>query len=105
MDFAIALDASTAASGDTTFTVSNLGPSEHEFVVFKTDLAPTDLPLNSEGVVDEEGPGVTHVDEIPGIGTGCTSALMLDLDSGKYVFICNLPGHYAAGMTVGFTVS
>ncbi len=104
-DFAISLDTSSAAAGSTSFTVSNDGPSEHEFVVFKTDLAPSDLPLDADGNVDEEGAGVTHVDEIEGIGTGCTSSLTVDLAAGNYVLICNLPGHYQAGMNVGYTAS
>ncbi len=104
-DFKISLDATSAPAGSTTFTVSNQGPSEHEFLVFKTDLAPTDLPLNSEGNVDEEGAGVTRVDGIGGIGTGCTSALSLNMDAGNYVLICNNPGHYQAGMRVAFTAS
>ena len=29
----------------------------------------------------------------------------MTLDAGNYVFICNLPGHYAQGMHTSFTAS
>ena len=29
----------------------------------------------------------------------------MTLDAGSYVFICNLPGHYAQGMHTSFTAS
>ena len=103
-DFAIALDPADAKTGSISFEVNNEGPSTHEFVVFATDLAPDALPVGSDGNVDEEGDGVTHIDEIEDIGSGCQAALTLDLDAGNYVLICNLPGHYAAGMHAAFTV-
>ena len=42
--FAIALDQSTVTAGAVEFSITDNGPSEHEFVVFKTDLAPEGLP-------------------------------------------------------------
>jgi uncharacterized cupredoxin-like copper-binding protein len=103
-DFTIELDTDSVKSGSTTFTVDNAGPSVHEFVVFQTDLSPDALPQGETGDVDEEGEGVTHLDEIEDIGVGCTATLSLDLDAGSYVVICNLPGHYAAGMHAPLTV-
>jgi uncharacterized cupredoxin-like copper-binding protein len=103
-DFSIALDASSTSAGKVDFIVTNDGPSVHEFVVFKTDLAPDKLPLKS-GAVDESGAGVTHIDEIEGINPNTTQKLEVDLQAGKYVLICNLPGHYQSGMHVGLTVS
>jgi uncharacterized cupredoxin-like copper-binding protein len=104
-DFAIAVDASTVDAGTIAFSIRNEGPSPHEFVIFKTDLAPDQLPLNDDGTVDEEGEGVEHIDEVEDIAPGSTEPLEVDLDAGSYVFICNLPGHYTSGMNVGFTVS
>jgi len=104
-DFAIAVSPSTGASGSLSFDIHNDGPSTHEFVIFQTDLAPDELPTNDDGTVDEEGDGVTHVDEVEDIAPSTDSTLDVDLDPGNYVFICNLPGHYQAGMHVAFTVS
>ena len=103
-DFSITLDSEEVASGETTFDIMNEGPSVHEFVVFKTVLAPDALPTDADGAVDEEGKGVTHLGEVEDVQVGATAQLALDLEPGKYVVICNLPGHYAAGMYAGLTV-
>ena len=106
-DFKIALDSTSASSGDVTFNVVNNGPSVHEFVVFKTDLAEDSLPTKKENgavIVDEEGSGLTVIDEIEDIAEGDTQDLTVDLDAGKYVLICNLPTHYQLGMHAAFAV-
>lgn len=103
-DFAIALDPSTTSSGQVDFEITNEGPSVHEFVVFKTKLAPDALPLNEDGDVDEEGKGVEHIDEVEDIAAGSTQSLDVSLDPGAYVVICNLPGHYKLGMHAPLTV-
>jgi uncharacterized cupredoxin-like copper-binding protein len=104
-DFAVAVSPSSAQSGDITFNINNEGPSTHEFVIFKTDLAPDALPTNDDGTVDEEGKGVEHIDEVEDIASGSEATLDVNLEPGSYVFICNLPGHYQAGMHTAFTVS
>lgn len=44
-EFKIVLGASSVPAGSVTFEVTNKGALEHEFVVFKTDLAADKLPL------------------------------------------------------------
>ena len=105
VDFSITLDESSAAAGDLTFDVTNDAEQTHEFVIFKTDLAEDALPTDDEGNVDEEGEGVELIDEIEDIEAGSTQSLTVTLDAGSYVFICNLPGHYAQGMHTSFTAS
>jgi uncharacterized cupredoxin-like copper-binding protein len=105
VDFSITLDESSAAAGELTFDVTNDAEQTHEFVIFKTDLAEDALPTDDEGNVDEEGEGVELVDEIEDIEAGSTQSLTVTLDAGTYVFICNLPGHYAQGMHTTFTAS
>lgn len=96
---------STIQSGQVTFHVTNSDSSDtHEFVIFKTDLAPGKLPLDSTGNVDESAPALTHIDEIPDMAPGAVKDLTVTLQPGNYVAICNLPGHYQAGMYTGFTV-
>src|SRR3954466_9858386 len=104
-DFAITLDTSTTSAGSVTFDIANQGPSTHEFVVFKTDLAPDALPTSSDGTVDEKGKGVEHIDEVEDIAAGSNETLTTNLDAGSYVVICNLPGHYQQGMHAALTVS
>jgi uncharacterized cupredoxin-like copper-binding protein len=112
-EFAVVPGSDSAPAGEVTFNVTNEGPNDpHEFVVFRTDLAPDALPTNEDGSVDEEGEGVTLIDEIEDIAVGDTPTLTVSLDAGSYVFICNiveeeegaLESHYQEGMRVGFTV-
>jgi len=104
-DFKVEPAEASAAAGELTFDVTNDAEQTHEFVIFKTDLAPDALPVGDDGDVDEEGEGVEHIDEIEDITGGSTQSLTVTLDAGNYVFICNLPGHYAQGMHAPFTVS
>jgi uncharacterized cupredoxin-like copper-binding protein len=104
-DFKIRLDRTSAPAGKVSFDVENKGPSTHEFVVFKTDLAPDALPTDANGEVDEHGKGVETVDEIEDIEKGATPSLDVDLEAGTYVVICNLPAHYRQGMRAGFTAT
>lgn len=104
-DFTITPEESSAAAGELTFDVSNDAEQIHEFVIFKTDLAADALPTDDEGLVDESGEGVELMDEIEDIEAGSTQSLTVTLDAANYVFICNLPGHYAQGMHTSFTVS
>ena len=112
-EFAVIPASSSAPAGDVTFDVTNEGPDDtHEFVVFKTDLAPDALPTAADGSVDEEGEGVELIDEIEDIAVGDTPTLTVSLDAGSYVFICNIVeeeggetiAHYQQGMRVAFTV-
>jgi len=110
-EFAIAAAPASAAAGSVTFDVNNVGPNDvHEFVVIKTDLGPTELPVDDKGVVDEEGAGIEPVDEIEDIAVGDTPSLTVDLEAGSYVLICNIysedeqEAHYSEGMRIGFTV-
>jgi uncharacterized cupredoxin-like copper-binding protein len=112
-EFAVIPAESSAPAGDVTFDVTNEGPDDvHEFVVFKTDLAPDALPTAVDGSVDEEGEGIELIDEIEDIAVGDTPTLTVTLDAGSYVFICNIVeeedgetiAHYQQGMRVAFTV-
>jgi uncharacterized cupredoxin-like copper-binding protein len=108
-DFQIDLAETSATAGEVTFNIQNDGPSAHEFVVFKTDLAPDALPMTEDedgiAIVDEEGAGIELVDEAEDIAPDSSTDLTVTLDAGSYVIICNVPDHYQQGMHVGFTTS
>jgi len=113
-EFAVSADPASVPAGSVTFDVTNDGPEDvHEFVVIKTDLAPTDLPTDEDGAVLEDGEGMEVVDEIEDIPVGESQTLTVDLEAGAYALICNivqeeddgtLEAHYAEGMRTGFTV-
>lgn len=103
-DFEIELDSDSAPAGKVTFKVGNKGPSVHEFVVFQTDLADGDLPVDDNGDVAESDE-FAPVDEIEDIAVDANPKLAVDLDAGNYVLICNVAGHYRQGMHTAFTVN
>jgi hypothetical protein len=113
-EFAVRPEQDSAPAGNVTFHVGNVGPEDtHEFVVFKTDLAPDALPTAPDGSVDETGEGVGLMGEIEDIAVGDTpQTLSVSLDAGSDVFICNIVEeegqntivHYQQGMRTGFTV-
>lgn len=113
-EFAVVPAESEVSAGSVEFVVTNEGPEDpHEFVVFKTDLAPDALPTAEDGSVEEEGEGVELIGEIEEFPVGETETITFDLDAGNYVFICNLveeeegglESHYQEGMRVAFTVT
>ncbi len=106
--YKITLSKNTANAGDIVFHVHNDATDlKHEFVIFKTDLPADQLPLNSEGAVDENGAGITHIDEVE-VEPGEEADLPVNLEAGNYVLICNINDnneqHYQHGMYVSFTV-
>lgn len=74
-------------------------------VIIKTDTDAKSLPKKSDGTVDESAAG-TKVDEIEDSdrGVGKSKSEDFNLAAGKYVIICNLPAHYAGGMSTNLTV-
>jgi uncharacterized cupredoxin-like copper-binding protein len=111
-EWAVLPDSESVPAGAVTFEVTNDGPEDvHEFVVIRTDLAPTELPTDETGAVDESGEGIEVIDEIEDIPVGETQELTADLEAGSYVLICNIysedeqEAHYAMGMSVAFSVT
>jgi len=100
-DTKITVNVPTIKAGKIKIGVRNLGTMEHSFEVLKTDLPPDKLPVDGASAkAKEDG----KVGEIPSIPAGKSAAVTLDLTPGKYVFICNIAGHYQIGMHTGFTV-
>ncbi|SRR6266566_1224661 len=100
-DSKITVNVPSVKAGKIKIGVRNLGTMEHSFVVLKTDLAPDKLPVDGASAkAKEDG----KVGEIPSIPAGKSDAVTVDLVPGKYVFICNIAGHYQLGMHTGFTV-
>jgi uncharacterized cupredoxin-like copper-binding protein len=96
---------SSLKAGTVTFHVANIDTAvTHEFVIFKTDLSPDKLPLNSDGTVNEQGQGLTHIDEVSDLAPGASQDLTPTLQPGNYIALCNLPGYFKAGMYTVFTV-
>ncbi len=86
----------TVPARPVTFEIHNEGQSVHELAVIRTELPADDLPQKG-GAVDEAAAG-----ELLGrteyLASGAADVLTLDLEPGRYVLICNIPGHYQQGM-------
>jgi uncharacterized cupredoxin-like copper-binding protein len=87
------------ARGRLEITATNKGKTPHELVLLKTDANPSKLPKRGDGVSVKKSVG-----EIPALVPGESAAHTFDLKPGKYVMVCNVPGHYDAGMYGTLTV-
>jgi uncharacterized cupredoxin-like copper-binding protein len=99
VDFKVQPTASVGAAGRITFRVRNSGNTTHEMVVLRTNSPASSLPLK-DGRADESG----NVGETGDLKVGATKAISLNLRSGHYALVCNLPGHYNLGQRTDFTV-
>jgi uncharacterized cupredoxin-like copper-binding protein len=100
---AIQLDANHVKAGTVTFEVSNAPDTglTHEFVVLKTDLAADKLPVKNGQVSESQ---FKKMGEVEDIDPGKNKRLTLKLAPGRYVLICNTPGHYAMGLHTSLLV-
>jgi uncharacterized cupredoxin-like copper-binding protein len=93
----------TVASGKVTFTVTNIGAIQHEFVIVSGD--PTGTKGDEPGRVSEANHiGGAEGPEIGNINPGGTKTLSANFAPGTYTVMCNLPGHYASGMVFHLVV-
>lgn len=91
----------SAPAGTVEFMIRNGGTTIHEFEIFESPQTDIELPIVSN-IADTAD--LTLVDEVEDIPPGATVRLAVPLSPGRYLLICNLPGHYAAGMHVEFQV-
>jgi len=103
-EWAVQTTSGRAYEGDVTFAVTNFGTVQHEFLVVKTDIEPGEIPLGEDNRFDEDAEGIEVVDEIAEFEVNTTGLLKVKLDAGKYQLLCNIAGHYAAGMFTAFEV-
>jgi uncharacterized cupredoxin-like copper-binding protein len=85
----------SVAAGKVTFQVRNTGKLVHEMIVARA-------PVKLQGSRASEK---TSVGEVSELQPGTSGRVKLTLKPGNYVFFCNVPGHYAAGQHIAFTVT
>jgi uncharacterized cupredoxin-like copper-binding protein len=103
-EWKVSVAPNTATAGEVKFTIENVGTIGHEFLVVKTDILDGKITLDGDHF-SEPSPGLEVMDEIGEFPAGTTELLVLSLEAGNYQLVCNLPGHYAAGMHTTFVVS
>jgi hypothetical protein len=95
-DFRISLP-KRLSPGEQVLAVHNNGPERHELIVVRVKHG--ELPMRRDGVtVDEQAVKRSEVGALePGL-PGAARQLRVDLRPGRYVFFCNMFGHYLGGM-------
>jgi uncharacterized cupredoxin-like copper-binding protein len=97
--------------GTVSFRVGNIGTLVHELVVLPLSSGAnvgqrqvgSDKRVNETASVGEAS-NTCGVGAGDGIGPGAVSWVTLNLRAGDYELVCNLAGHYAAGMYTGLRV-
>jgi uncharacterized cupredoxin-like copper-binding protein len=103
-DFQVERDVAIVPAGPVSLRIRNQGPTSHELIVVRSDLAPDKLPLQSDGLtVNEDARGVKLLEEAEGLDIDDRRTMVLDLTPGNYVMYCNLEGHYLGGMYAALT--
>lgn len=108
----LSADRSTVPGGRVTFVATNTGSVSHELVVLPLrhgQIVGT-RRVGNDGKIDEDG-SLGEASKSCGRGTGegvapgASGWTTLHLPAGRYELVCNLPGHYAAGMYTQLTVT
>jgi uncharacterized cupredoxin-like copper-binding protein len=108
----LSADHATVPHGTVSFLATNGGSINHEMVILPlpdNQIAATrrvggDAKIDEKGSLGEasatcgEGAG-------QGIAPGASGWVTITLAPGRYELLCNLPGHYAAGMYTQLTVT
>jgi uncharacterized cupredoxin-like copper-binding protein len=88
---------STVKAGDLVLHIHNEGPDQHELIV--APLHGTTLPMRTDGfTIDEESIERSEPGSLPPGRAGAERTLTVHLAPGRYVFFCNMAGHYLGGM-------
>jgi uncharacterized cupredoxin-like copper-binding protein len=104
-EYRVEVPATTISPGLKTLRISNFGTVPHELLVFRSDLDPSAYPTQN-GNINEEASSIPKVSDGDNLAPGTVQTRVLDLSTpGKYLFVCNLPGHFKLGMYAVVTVS
>ncbi|KQQ61011.1 copper resistance protein [Rhizobium sp. Leaf311] len=101
----LTLDKSTIKAGETTFMVHNDAMSEeHEMVLVKLKSPDQKIEVVAgKDRIDEKK--LKSMGEVSDLKPGAEGELKAKLTPGSYVLLCNIKGHYQAGMHAQLTVT
>jgi uncharacterized cupredoxin-like copper-binding protein len=94
----------TLKAGEVDLRIDNHGPDHHEFII--APLHGASLPMRADGfTVDEEAIERSEPGSLEPAVAGAERELRVHLAPGRYVFFCNMAGHYLGGMHEIVTVT
>jgi uncharacterized cupredoxin-like copper-binding protein len=107
----VTIDTASVPHGTVSFIATNLGSINHELVILPlpaNQIVGT-RALRADSTVDEstsigEASNTCAAGTGEGIAPASSSWTTLTLAPGRYELVCNIPGHYAAGMYTQITV-
>lgn len=102
-EWRITADIQRVSAGPVKFRAANLGTTEHELVVIRTDFPDGQIPLDGDAF-SEDAPGVSSPGEISEYKPDTVGETVIDLEPGLYQLVCNIEKHYHNGMHVAFEV-
>ena len=102
---AVRTDHASVKAGEVHFAVTNWSQGiVHEMIVVAVDNPDAPLPYDyNRGRVAEDQ--IKSLGEVGDLRPNATGTLDVNLAPGSYLLICNVPGHYAAGMVTDLTVT
>jgi uncharacterized cupredoxin-like copper-binding protein len=102
---AVRIDHDTVKAGQVRFDVTNWSRGMiHQLLVIRVDGPQAPLPYDyTQGKVAEDQ--VKPLGDTGNLEPNTSSTLDIALTPGTYLLICNVPGHYAAGMATPLTVT
>jgi len=101
----VKLDVDTVKAGSVVFVVSNDAKSTpHELILVKLKAKGEHLPFDkAKHRINEKQ--INSIGEISNLKPGANGQLKANLVAGDYLLICNIKGHYEAGMLAALTVA
>jgi uncharacterized cupredoxin-like copper-binding protein len=108
----LSTDHATVPHGTVSFLVTNDGSIDHEMVILPlaNSQAAGTRPVAGDARIDEAG-SLGEASKTGGAGAGkgivpgASGWVSVTLGPGRYELVCNLPGHYTAGMYTQLTVT
>ena len=106
-EWSVTSNVSTASAGPVTFRTSNEGSIPHNLEIYRIGVESNiaEFPIRS-GVAHPEEDNGDRIGEIEERLLTALDAVEVTylLESGRYALLCNVPGHYVAGMLTELSV-
>ena len=102
--FDIIVSPNPVGAGNIIFHIKNESiDAVHEFHIVRASLPHDELPTLPDGNVDESK--LDKLTDMAVIQPGQSGDLVVYLEAGRYVLMCNVPSHYKLGMHAELTVT